>query len=312
MAGRYAVDGVSASTPLAEAAPLLLLSKAGPLFALEDAAAAGADADAVHDMRVASRRLREAMRLLSPVYPRREFRKWYRRVRQITRALGPVRDSDVFVSYFAKLGEELDGDGRRAIAFIVGRRLGQRQHELAELRSGFARAGLSGRQASFERLARSAGGDVAGRPLAEFARDEIAVRAAAVSDAQPQALVEGEAASQHALRIYYKRLRYAVEVFGPCYPRRAFGEMHATLTSFQDALGELHDAHVFLEMLRSPELAAEAALAGVPAKALGKVAALCEARASQRFAEFEGLARQHPAAALTASLLEPLAGAGSV
>lgn len=55
----------------------------------------GEDPEELHDMRVASRRLRAAMLLFEPVFPPRVYRKWYRRVSAITDALGATRDADV-------------------------------------------------------------------------------------------------------------------------------------------------------------------------------------------------------------------------
>jgi CHAD domain-containing protein len=303
---RFAVAGVDSATPLAEAAAALLLSKAEPLFELEAAARGGADIDAVHDMRVASRRLREAMRLLGPLYPAREYRAWYRRVRRITRALGPVRDSDVFIDEFSKLSSRLGEGGRRAVAFVVGYRMGQREGELAVLNRELAALDLDRSRSSFDRfartLARSAAGDA---PLAAFAHAAVAERAAVVFGAQPAALLEENFLQQHALRIDYKRLRYAVEVFAPCYDE-SFDPVHDTLTAFQDALGDLHDVHVFLEMLSEPERRAAARRAGVSADDLAEVEAVLRERAKKRFLRFAELAAAHPPGALLPELLLPL------
>jgi len=152
---RFAIPEVGAQTPLLEAAPALLLHKAEPLFELEAAAGGGADMDAVHDMRVASRRLRETMRLLAPLYPEREFRAWYRRVRSITRALGPVRDSDVFIDDFSRLSKNLGEGGKRTVAFMVGYRMGQRLQELAQLNLQLGKLDLAESRRSLGKLARS-------------------------------------------------------------------------------------------------------------------------------------------------------------
>jgi hypothetical protein len=152
---RFAVEGVGAHTPLNQAAPAILLSKADPLFELEAAASGGADMDAVHDMRVASRRLREAMRLLAPLYPQNGYAKWYRRVRRVTRALGPVRDSDVFIDAFSRLNRSLKSGGRHAVAFFVGYRLGQREHELDVLNRVLGGLDLTESRRSLAKLARS-------------------------------------------------------------------------------------------------------------------------------------------------------------
>lgn len=304
---KLAVEGVDAATPLFRAAPLILLAKAGPLFALEDAARGGADADAVHDMRVASRRLREAMRLLAPLYPDRAFRDSYRRVRSITRVLGPVRDADVFVEEFSALARELGEGGRRTVAFMVGYRIGRREQELEVLNRELAALDLVRARVAFERMATAISDSPdARRPLAEFARTAVGERIDTVAAAQAGALVESEIEAQHALRIDYKRLRYAVELFAPCY-QAAFDDLHAILTAFQDVLGELHDLHLFGDMLREPATAAAAAAAGVSASDITEVTVLIDSRARERFASFAALAAAHPAPVLRHELISPLA-----
>jgi CHAD domain-containing protein len=304
---RFAVKGIDARTPLAEAAPALLRAKARPLFELETMARGGADMDAVHDMRVASRRLREAMRLLGPLYPHKEFRAWYRSVRAITRALGPVRDSDVFIDAFSRLAPQLSESGRGYVAFAVGYRMGQREHEFALLNDALAKLDLEESRRSFEVLVGNpADSELAGRTLAEFAHAEVAARAATVFGAQSSALEEDSVAAQHALRIDYKRLRYAVEAFASCYGD-AFDETHSTLTAFQDALGDLHDVHVFLDMVRSPERADAAARAGVSVEGVAEVESLLESRAHDTFARFARLAGEHHPEQLLPALLLPLA-----
>ena len=110
---------------------------------------------------------------------------------------------------------------------------------------------------------------------------------------------------QHALRIDYKRLRYAVEAFAPCYGD-AFDALHATLTAFQDTLGELHDVHVFAEMVRDPVRAQAARAAGVTDAGLDEVVAVLDGRARERFAAFSALAEAYPADTLLPALLLPL------
>jgi CHAD domain-containing protein len=306
---RFAIAGVDARTPLRAAAPAILLAKAEPLFELESSARGGADMDAVHDMRVASRRLREAMRLLGPIYPKRESRIWYRRIRSITRALGPVRDSDVFIDSLGSLAPSLGEGGKRAVAFMIGLRSGQRVGELAALNRELSRLDLDKSRAQFAQFAQSLSETTdAERALADFAHAEVASRAAVAFGAQPHALLEANVLNQHQLRIDYKRIRYAVEAFAPCYGD-AFDELHLTLTSFQDTLGDLHDAHVFLDMLSDPERVATAQRAGVSASDIAEVATVIEARAHAEFERFLSLAHDCPPERLLPALLLPLAEA---
>jgi CHAD domain-containing protein len=306
---RFVIPGVDARTPLRVAAPAILLAKAEPLFELETSARGGADMDAVHDMRVASRRLREAIRLLGPIYAKRESRRWYRRIRDITCALGPVRDSDVFIDSLGALAPTLGDGGKRAVAFMIGFRSGQRVGELATLNRELGRLDLGTSRSKFARFARllAETTDVE-RSLADFAHAEVASRAAIAFGVQPHALLEANILDQHQLRIDYKRIRYAVEAFAPCYGD-SFDSLHVTLTSFQDVLGELHDAHVFLEMLSDPERVNAAQRAGVSPSDIAELAVVIDAKAQDEFMRFLSLTSDYPPERLLPALLLPLAEA---
>lgn len=69
------------------------------------AALEGTDIEGVHDVRVASRRLRAAMDIASPAFPRSWYKPLHRAAKEITGALGEVRDRDVLL---AALGAERD------------------------------------------------------------------------------------------------------------------------------------------------------------------------------------------------------------
>ena len=64
-------------------------------------ALAGEDIEGVHDVRVASRRLRAAMDIAAPVFPRGWYRPLHRAAKAITTALGEVRDRDVLLGALA-------------------------------------------------------------------------------------------------------------------------------------------------------------------------------------------------------------------
>lgn len=60
-------------------------------------AAIAGERDGVHDVRVASRRLRAAMDVAAPIFPSKWFKPLHRVARDITGALGDVRDRDVLL-----------------------------------------------------------------------------------------------------------------------------------------------------------------------------------------------------------------------
>jgi CHAD domain-containing protein len=93
--------------------------------------AAAGDPEAVHDMRVASRRLRAALLLGREIFPaRRRFRRFERSIRDLTEALGHVRDLDVLLDYLEsdllKAPAEDSPHLDRMIAHVDGRRVERR------------------------------------------------------------------------------------------------------------------------------------------------------------------------------------------
>ncbi len=62
----------------------------------------GSDIEFVHDMRVASRRLRAAMDNFADCFEKEPFKKYYNQIRTITQAMGAVRDLDVLIAHFQK------------------------------------------------------------------------------------------------------------------------------------------------------------------------------------------------------------------
>ena len=58
---------------------------------------AGKEPEAVHDLRVASRRLRAAMDVAAGCFPARWYRSLHRSAKSLTQALGDVRDLDVML-----------------------------------------------------------------------------------------------------------------------------------------------------------------------------------------------------------------------
>jgi CHAD domain-containing protein len=105
--------------------------KADAFFSLEGAVLAGDDPEAIHDMRVASRRLQEILRLVFSDDPHLE--ELIRVVRRARRVQSPVRDRDVMAERLRKTAKEAaDADARAALLFlqkevVIRRRRGHRK-----------------------------------------------------------------------------------------------------------------------------------------------------------------------------------------
>jgi triphosphatase len=92
----------------------------------------GDDVEAIHDMRVAIRRLRSAFRTFGDCYPQKPLERIVRRTRRLGRKLGEVRDADV---HLAALRSALAGavEGERAGIALAIEHVGEsRGHALAQ------------------------------------------------------------------------------------------------------------------------------------------------------------------------------------
>src|SRR6266508_2259029 len=67
----------------------------------------GQGIDPVHDARVASRRLRATIPLFHDCLPTKMEKKWLKRIRKVTRALGDARDTDVQLEWLEKIYKKL-------------------------------------------------------------------------------------------------------------------------------------------------------------------------------------------------------------
>lgn len=73
---------------------------------------AGDDVEALHDMRVASRRLRSALSVFAEAYPARQFAPLEKQVAKVTDALGAVRDADVLIEFIQSQRENAPESAR--------------------------------------------------------------------------------------------------------------------------------------------------------------------------------------------------------
>jgi CHAD domain-containing protein len=80
-----------------------------------------ADIERLHNMRVASRRLRAAMEVFEPCFPRKRFRAALKEVKAIADALGERRDRDVSIVALTGFGEALTASDRRGVAMMIDR-----------------------------------------------------------------------------------------------------------------------------------------------------------------------------------------------
>jgi CHAD domain-containing protein len=100
------VRGLTAQDTTHEAAVKVLWTRFEDMWSFHVGVTKDFDEDDIHDMRVASRRLRTAMQTFRPCFPRKSYGRHYDRIKVLADLLGEVRDRDV-------LTKELQGDRER-------------------------------------------------------------------------------------------------------------------------------------------------------------------------------------------------------
>jgi CHAD domain-containing protein len=239
----------------------------------------GVDPEAVHDLRVATRRLRAMLRaaaeMVEPEWsePLRDELRW------LAGELGPLRDADVFLAYLRGATADSDGDDRagadRLVELVEEDRRAAHARAIAALRGERYLALLQELERTARApLVRSASVALDGIARTEFRRLRAAARR--ITDASTDHEV-------HALRIRGKRARYAAELAETAVGKRARRFLrHAK--RFQDVVGEHQDAVVAEEHLR--ELAERGGLqAAFAAGRLAEQQRIRRRRARARLAE---------------------------
>jgi CHAD domain-containing protein len=77
------------------------------------------EVERVHDMRVATRRLRAALEICEPCFPRKRYRKALKKVKALADALGERRDADVEIALLKDLVDEAAEADRGALSMLI-------------------------------------------------------------------------------------------------------------------------------------------------------------------------------------------------
>lgn len=210
------------------------------------AAAVAGDPEAVHQARVASRRLREVLPSFAVAHGGRAARH---AVRRVTRALGPVRELDVALGHFEAA---VAAHPLRPAALAAARRALQTARTTAfrAARATLTPARRDRLQAALEAFAVEASGIAPTAVDAAMAArlDRAARRLRVAVDRVSIVYAPGRL---HDVRIAVKRLRYALEAVAAVRGTKALATRVRQLRHIQDLLGRAHDLHVLAMFLRS-------------------------------------------------------------
>jgi CHAD domain-containing protein len=214
-------------------------------------AAQAGDETSVHQARVASRRLREALPVLGARADEDKLDRVQRRVRRITRALGPVRELDVTLSLLA----ELEGKGAapvRAIARVRKAVIDERQKRRREMLDEITPSRLDKLTRRLVRVAAPAPRTHVPRNALTEAAMQSAQRARNLKAAIDRAGGIYLADRLHRVRVEAKKLRYALEIQRELAKSRSTAGLNRLKTE-QDLLGRMHDLEILIDKARAAQ-----------------------------------------------------------
>jgi adenylate cyclase len=200
------------------------------------------DPEYIHQMRVAARRLRAALRVFRPLLPAGFEDRLVPPLHELMVRLGAARDRDVLLAEIAEpVLRALPDEPRLAalVGVITEERFRAHGDAVTVLRAPpFGRLMLLATAMLHQDLPAAAGPATAG--LMAFARTRLRRLDRRVARLADAAHVH-DPASLHALRIGIKRLRYALEFFAPLLAKKSLPDLLRQLAAMQDTLGQLND-----------------------------------------------------------------------
>src|SRR4051812_29200208 len=153
MARARPIPELADATPLADAAARTVQVRAAEVFEFAGAALDTNDIEGVHDMRVATRRLRAALEVYRDCFPKPEFKRELRDVKSLASALGARRDPDVAIATVKEIAAHLPASAAPGVDAFLGELRADQEAGNTTLEAALAEAQSSGLQPRLLELA---------------------------------------------------------------------------------------------------------------------------------------------------------------
>lgn len=227
----------------------ILLTRFDEMAEFRHAALGFAEIKGVHDMRVAARRLRSALRDIGPFLQKDPLKDIKQGLKSISDALGEVRDRDVAILALKKLSDESDSDLLRSgIDKLAEEKVQKRNIARVDLTTVITADNIDGLRKKLKDSLKEAANDAERLSFNEAAGRMVAANLEELLDLAPRLYKPFKRNGLHKLRIAAKRLRYSLELAALCYGPEA-KKLAKETSRMQDFLGELHDCDIWIEDL---------------------------------------------------------------
>ena len=246
MAKAKRIKGIDCNGPASSGIKLVLTTRFGELYDFRDAALDWSDPEGVHSMRVASRRLRSALRDFVPHLSKQTPPAIQKQLKEIADALGEVRDHDVAIKAWEKI--KAPDDLSPALKDFIDARKERRDEAREELRAILEKCRIRDFETAFIAAAEKFAPAARQPTYMKMSRTIILNLLKEFETLSSGLFKPLDVDSLHDMRIAAKRLRYSLELFQPCWGKE-FGSYAKRAARIQSALGELHDCDVWIESL---------------------------------------------------------------
>lgn len=219
------------------------------VLALRDDVLDSADIEGVHQMRVAIRRLRSALRNFSSLMKSNPFKESKKDLKRLANTLGTARDQDVTIAALEKLHNKAKNERiKKNLAEKIEKHRIVREEIQSELSKILDVSLLENLRENFSKALNKVNEKnvkVAKLTAGEAGRKVISKNIHEFCDLSESLLNPFNQEKLHQLRIAAKRLRYAIELFAVCWGEQILPFANK-ISDMQDYLGELHDNDLWI------------------------------------------------------------------
>jgi CHAD domain-containing protein len=257
MAKAQPIEGLDCNAPARDGIRLILDTRLAEMISFRDAALDFSSEDGVHDMRVASRRLRSLLKDFKPFLRTKPLKECSALVKEVANALGDVRDEDVAIKELKKIEEESPAGVRPSIESLIAGRAVSREVARERLMRAIEDRRLADLQSRFDRLLNKALREKGNKQdrfplpaLNAIATLIIRDRLIELEELSVGLYQAHDPEGPHYMRIAAKRLRYSLELFAACFGE-GLADFAKQIADIQGALGDMHDCDVWAESISS-------------------------------------------------------------
>jgi len=231
------------------------------LYSYTDRVFKDEDVEALHDMRVSARRLQAVFKIFKQLFPKKDYKENYQKVRGVVKLLGIVRELDVNIGIIENFMSKTELQDKRILLLLIARLKSKNLSERKIISNNEMLKDFSSHEDQLVRFVESSlfhpGKDTNVKYLEKSFRDYafmiIPPMYDSVMEFRTRVLDHPERIEElHRMRIQTKPLRYTLETYQDIFSddfKRNLKEVKA----FVERIGTIHDIDVLLPILQDFE-----------------------------------------------------------